>query len=218
MDINQIINTNIGIPLFISIAGSRIYGTNTETSDHDYFSLVKSNNEISNDAQSHDIINDYDIFYLPYQSIEKIQCCSNPLFIGDLVNIIYINKSLKKFIDINKNSLMNIAPRYTYNLTLELIDHDFQYNNHNRILILGDILRRFYYTGDFSQCFPVSEYCKNQIKDLRKGKTYTDQQIKDEISFIHSNTFKDYFNSFSVNNELHQEFYSLICDSVKDGE
>lgn len=213
MDIKTVIENNIGEPLFISKVGSHVYGTSTAESDNDYFAVVKSNSDIPINKNSNVTIDNYDIFYLPYQSIENMACCSSALFVGDLVNVIYAKDELHDFIKSNKFDLMNIAPSLTYISMVELIEHDFHYKLYKRIIIMADILKQFSKTKDFSKCFPVSDECKAQVMELINGKEYTEEELKSQISFIYEDSFKSCFNVAS-NSDLHKDFYELILKLI----
>ena len=209
-NIKKLIRENIGNPVMISLAGSHVYGTNDINSNVDYFALIKDGAEQAIDMQYEFKKDEDDIFYLNINAIKDLIGCSTILFVCNIGNVLYAKEPLKSFIDNNLVDLMNISPYNTYMTSIELIQNDLQYKRYSRILTINDILKNFYYNNDFSKCLPVSEYCKNQIKYLRSGNQFTENEIMNEINFICSEEMRNYMQTFNPNYKLHNEFINII--------
>lgn len=208
-NILNLINKNIGETAMIGLAGSRLYGTNHESSDHDYFAFIKNSNNLNDRVSSEYKKGDIDIFYLPIESVNRLSVCATPLILFNIANTIYAKEPLNTFIKNNRIDLMHIAPYYTYGCGLQLIEHDLEWKMYKRILTLVDIFKTFYRTNDFSKCVPVSSNCKKQIRDIHYGKEWTREMILKEIDFLYSKSFKDFMKSFPTNYKLHNEFINI---------
>lgn len=208
------IKNNIDNPLLISIAGSYAWGMQNDNSDKDYFSIVEGKDKkIPDEEILLKKINDIDIFYLTKNSIENISCCSSLLFLQNINNTIYASSSMCSFLKDNKKSFLNINPKISYKLTLQSIEEDKKYKEQlqYRQIQFSEVLKNFYYYGDFSKSLKLSDEIKNLCRKLKDGKkVLSESELNQYLEIIYTPSFKDYFYTFEPNTKLHQEFIKIL--------
>lgn len=213
MDTKQIINKfkeKIGEPLTFSLAGSHALNLNSSESDYDYCSII--NNKISDiTIRKKYKIENSDIFYLPVTAINDITVCSTIFFLQDIKYIIYAKSNILEYIKENKNNLININPYGTYKTAIGLIDHDKEWGFQFRQIQFAEILKNFYYYGDFSKSLELSEETKKLYRELKDGKKVLSEfELNQYLEVLYTPSFKNYFYTFEPNVKLHQEFVKVL--------
>lgn len=206
------IKENIGNPIIISLAGSRAWGFNKSESNYDY-SCVVENKNIKPGKKYFKQLNNNNIFYIPIESLYYLEGCSNIFFLQDMNNIIYSNSLILNFIQKNKKNIMNMAPNYTYALAIDSIDNDKNHGNEfqYRQIQFAEILKNFYYYGDFSKSLKLSDETKNFCRELKDGKNIlSESELNQYLEILYTQSFKDYFSAFEPDEKLHQEFVKVL--------
>lgn len=209
INILSIIKKNIGNPVFVSRCGSQVFETNTNSSDFDFKCFINNINCNDNEIRSMKL-DKIDFFYTSKNVLYNISTCSSIFFLYDLNSIIYAEPQILNFIENNKKELQNIAPIYTYNISINNIEHDKEWGIQYRQIQFAEILKNFYYTGDFSKSLVLSDDTKKLYRELKDGKVLSESEMNQHLDVIYTKSFKDYFGTFSINRKLHSEFASLI--------
>ena len=191
-----------GKVILVSLWGSAVYGIDGAT---EYFVLVDGIPVAAGISIQKTVVDGETIFYLPVSCIEDGTACASPFLVQAFGSVQYAVPQVSDFLNQHAAELMNMYPEATYQIAMAGIEDDISYGNFERVLITADIFRRFYSTGDFSQCYPISDYCKTQLVQ-----TWTEETLRNEIAFLHDDYFIDYMATFGVNSSIHSEFITII--------
>ena len=210
-NIIEMVKNQLGPPILISLAGSRSFKIEKDLSDYDFscYLDIKKNKE---GKTEHIENNNFDFFYLSKDYLNDIRFCSSIFFLRDINNIIYCNTTtLLEFINNNKKDLMNINPHATYQLCLSMIEHDKKWNLQYRQIQFAEILKNFYYYGDFSKSLELSEETKKLYRELKdRKKVLSESELNQYLEVLYTPSFKNYFYTFEPNIKLHQEFVKVL--------
>ena len=210
-NIIEMVKNQLGPPILISLAGSRSFKIEKDLSD---YLDIKKNKE---GKTEHIENNNFDFFYLSKDYLNDIRFCSSIFFLRDINNIIYCNTTtLLEFINNNKKDLMNINPQATYQLSLSTIEHDKKWNLQYRQIQFAEILKNFYYYGDFSKSLELSEETKKLYRELKdRKKVLSESELNQYLEVLYTPSFKNYFYTFEPNIKLHQEFVKVLNEGGK---
>lgn len=179
--------------ILLSKIGSRLHNVNGSNSDWDFQVFLP----YDGDHPLSIVKDNVNIFKCDFNWLKNLNFCMNPLI------MVAFNEEcvgpISSFVKKYSHELLNMAPNITYNRTIELIEHDKEYEVTKRIILWTDILKQFLDKKDFSQCLEATESCKESIL-LNKDKNWDDVEgLKEEIEYLKSKEVYDFFNSYMEN-------------------
>lgn len=219
MDWNKLEELTDSKILYASLAGSRRYGLERESSDTDYEVYVKFNENapIYNIVRTHHFskAGAGDIFVKNIDSTDDINFWGGIQAVPSYGSIVYAHESVFEFLTNNQHELMNLSPLHTYENGKSSIQYYLNPARHRKKLALvvrhAAVLHNFMQTGDFT----TSMYCDGKFlelynKAINYDSTITPEYLHQHIDFLFDDKTKLFFEQFTINNELHQELLNQL--------